>query len=162
MSQKFLETLEEIREDFVELLGDLDQLLEESVDTPRRISLGQLLWALRAQIDKRIEPLKEELREMASKGMPPGMSKIAGAQEDHVVAITVPQPRFALRKKADISELRRVLGEDFDQLFREKTTYTPVKEAIERAFQSAPPEKKKALMRALNQVSGTVRISFRD
>jgi hypothetical protein len=158
----FLEKLEDIRETFVDLLGEIDELVEDA-DIDQQVSLGQLLWALRGQVGNRIEPLKDGLRAVLTTRHPaPGTVKVAGAQDDHCMTITIPQSRYVLRKGVDLESLREALGDDFHRLFREKTTYTPIKPAIEKAFREASPEKRKALLRALNQVSETARISFRD
>lgn len=157
----FLSELEDLREKFVAHLEDLDAMLEQAKDPARRVSLGQILWVLRDQMELRLEPLKKELRLLA-KGAKPGTIKLAGETEDHLAAITVPSPKFVLRKGVDVDELKLALGEDFHRLFEEKITYTPNKKALEQEFKNASPERKQLLTRALDQKGGTVRISFRE
>lgn len=162
LHQDFLRELERIREDLVERLEDLDMLLEKAVDLPQRVSIGQVLWALNAELDRRLSVMKEQLRNEVSGTTRPGTIKIAGVSDEHHAALTVPCPKYVLRTGAQVEKLRAELGEDFDRLFQTRTTYTPNKKALEEEFQTASPERKRILFQSLDQRSSTVRISFRE
>lgn len=160
--QDFLTELERIREDLVERLEDLDGLLEKAGDLPQRVSIGQVLWALNAELNRRLSAMKDHLRNEVPEAVRPGTIKVAGASDDHHAALTVPYPKYVLRKGVKIEELRSALGEDFSRLFQVRTTCTPNKKVLEEEFKTASPERKKLLFRSLDQRSGTVRISFRE
>jgi hypothetical protein len=158
MADVFREELESIREEFVELIGALEELLDGAT-LEESVSVGQVLYILFDQIKARVQSIKEMLREEVAENHP-GKVKIAGVELDHQASVVIPKPRMVLRKEADPETLREPLGEDFETLFRPRTTYTLNQKALERVFAKVDLHTKRRLLDLLEQTQGVGRVSF--
>jgi hypothetical protein len=145
------------------LLESLEQLLELSDKaTPEElVDIAQLLWNLNNGAEKALSPLKEKLRTLGalSVNYQPGRVVLQGAYGGEAV-VTIPKTRLVLKPEADVASLKEILGDIFDRVFTQKTTYQLSVKDAERELSSGSGSKKQSLIKVLDQNRANLRISF--
>ena len=121
------------------------------------VALGALLWKRGEEIQDLLLSVKEAIRSRSPRDPGQHLLESPGV----TCQVTVPSSHVVLSSEADLDDIRRVLGSDFDRLFRTTESVNPSKD-FEDAFQNLDPEKASALRPHLEVVQGKARISFRS
>ena len=143
---------------------DLLEQLERSLETASVedvVQIGDFLWRLVNRANEVMSPIKEALREEAHNqmGPRPGSLQIYG-HEKTACMVTVPKPSIRLKKGADLVHLQSVLGEHFEDIFTREVKYKP-KPDIEETCLTLPDTLRDSVMKVLDHVENTPRVSFK-
>lgn len=135
--------------------------------TPARVAgLALELSSVYAQVTEALEPLKEQLREIAStSGENPSI--IDGLSLDGeilgTVMVTFPDKQVKLARNANIEALKELLGDSFSDYFETAVTYKPKKDLP----QILAPDLKmsstrtRAILEAVEYSEPTPRVGFK-
>lgn len=139
-----------------EVSDDLDQLsLNDNVE------VGTALYSVVRVASEALAGIKGSLRVAARNrlGNQPGIEDFKGSN-GVTVTVTVPSPTLHIAKAVDINNLRRVLGNRFDQFFETKVVYKPRKGVADRIMKLPGGNVKNTLLLALQEVDSTPRVAF--
>lgn len=140
----------------------LDALLAEIPDATlkEQVSIGIILSKLLKRIKGAQERLKPLFRDAALKQLQgnPGIATLNGSLGS--VLVSIPPPMIRLRKDADIEALKKAIGIDMETYF--EVSYKPRANIGTLVLNLPEGTQKEALWKALEEVSETPRVSFKE
>ncbi len=124
------------------------------------VSLGQWLWWINKRSLTLLELVKSSLREKALANSVSGTSLFVSP--DGAQCLVIPQvPTLVVKKDADISGLRTMLGDRFGEFFEEMVTYKTHK-SFQTYTANCPQGEQNALLDSVDLVSRRSRVVFKD
>lgn len=107
------------------VLKDAKWIAEDIDARPKDVAnVACALAALSKQVDAALNPLKDRLRDMAMPLIDGDHGHVNWSVPNGDVSVTVPAPRYVLKRDADPEALREELGQDtFDLYFTTKVSY---------------------------------------
>ena len=142
-------------------LGDIDQeagTLVPRATLPDLVAVGQRLWWIVKRANKALDVIKDRLR--IEGGGFNTSRRFESGEGSHCMVLCPPQ-KMVLRKDADISRLRAVLGDKFSDFIEESVQYK-LRKDFPKLVKDCTGDETKALLESVDMVSGTPRITFKD
>jgi hypothetical protein len=151
-----------------EILHDVEQdialLVGEAVDMPAKIETGSILWRIQHLANKALEQIKATMRaEGVRLFKTNGRSEQTLKSHDSWVTIKIPNRSIVLRKDADLSEIKALVGSSFGLFFDRVVTFKPTQDFEEQvaALSEDDPTLRDKILSMIDRQDNTPRISFR-
>lgn len=132
----------------------------ESMPLAEQVEIAAALHALTRRLSDRIKPVKKSLREaIESEGLVTGTKHFDGVLNGRAT-VTIPDIGYSIDKNADISLLKTVLGDAFDEYFETSVSYKVRKGAPEAIGKIASTDKRDLVMKHVKRKEQAPRVAF--
>ena len=130
-----------------------------SLDASEQVTLGYMLWDLGKQVSAALDPIKQSLREQASKEATKRPTTVTFSGHDDLACQVVFSRETIKVPASNMATLKDLLGDRFPALFRETISYKPAPN-FQEALSALPEDVQRKVLQLVQVVESTPRVGF--
>lgn len=149
--------------DDINRLADQVRILLPQMGVETQVEVGQKLWVMSRKLTAVLEEVKIHLRDEALKQQNSTSEVICfNSPDGSRCKVRFPTPCLEIRKGADMSAVRNLLGDQFPTYFKTTVTYKPQNDFRDTIEEISDPSIRQTVLDAVDVIPATPKVFFED